>query len=116
MKYLKFLIVVSLAATIAFFSLYSIHLPTAAPAGSDKVAHFTAYLVLVLTAAILRPKSIAFYTASAILYGTLIELVQPTFGRQNELLDFVANSLGAISGGAIGVTVTRFVRHRTQAS
>ena len=106
MKYLKLLIVVALAATIAFFSLNHVQLPTGG--GNDKIAHFSAYLVLVLAAALLRPKSIAFYTASAILYGALIEHIQPSFGREREVLDFVANSLGAVCGGTLGLVAAHF--------
>lgn len=106
MKYFKLLIVVALAAIIAFFSLNQVQLP--AGGGNDKVAHFSAYLVLVLAAALLRPKSIAFYTACAILYGGLIEFIQPSFGRDKELLDLIANSLGALCGGTLGLVAARF--------
>ena len=106
MKYFKLLVVVALAAIIGFFSLNQVQLP--AGNGNDKIAHFSAYLGLVLAAALLRPKSIAFYTASAVFYGGLIELIQPSFGREKEVLDFVANSLGALCGGALGLVAARF--------
>lgn len=104
MKYFKLLVVVTLAAIIGYFSLNQVQLPT----GNDKVSHFSAYLILVLAAALLRPKSIAFYTACAILYGALIELIQPSFGREKEVLDFIANSLGALCGGTLGLVAARF--------
>ena len=106
MKYFKLLVVVALAGIIGYFSLNQVPLP--AGGGNDKIAHFSAYLGLVLAAALLRPKSIAFYTSCAILYGGLIEFIQPSFGREKEVLDFVANSLGAISGGTIGLLTAHF--------
>ncbi len=70
----------------------------------DKIVHFGMYFVLslLLLAALKSTKleNIHFKTITiAILYGVLIEIIQDNLGyRSGDIFDFVANSIGAVTG------------------
>jgi VanZ family protein len=75
----------------------------------DKLEHFTAYfgLASMVTMIIgLRPR--LFPTIlDVILLSGLLELLQSFTGRDPEILDFAANSTGALCGLAVGAVVWR---------
>lgn len=95
---------ITLCALIAYLSLAPASgLPTAQ--WSDKVNHFIAYASLGVPLAIALGKerwlaAIAIATA----YGAFMELAQGslTAGRTADLIDGIANALGACAGVAIG--------------
>ena len=70
----------------------------------DKVAHFAAFFALVLPlASVLTTRAtLRGVVGLAILYGGVIELVQPYVGRGAEWSDFAADALGALAGAALG--------------
>ncbi len=66
----------------------------------DKAQHFTAYFGLASMATLalgLRPRLAAAILGVILLSGAL-EILQAYTGRDAEILDFVANSLGALAG------------------
>lgn len=70
--------------------------------GGDKVVHFLAFAILAFPIACtgrLR-MSILFFACS--IYGGVIELLQPSFGREAEVLDWIADMLGVAFGIFIG--------------
>jgi VanZ family protein len=72
--------------------------------GWDKAEHFTAYFGLSAMATLvlgLRPRLVA-AILGVILLGGALEILQMFTGRDAELLDFVANTLGALTGTAVG--------------
>ena len=75
--------------------------------GWDKLEHFTAYFGLASMATMvigLRPR-LPPTILDVILLGGLLEMVQGFTGRDPDIWDFVANSIGALSGWAVGVAV-----------
>lgn len=83
----------------------------------DKIAHFSFYLglnfLLLTTLFVLgkdRCQNIMSVTLIAILYGAVIELIQPITGRSCEVLDIVANSMGAISGVLLFIPMKRVIK------
>jgi VanZ family protein len=77
--------------------------------GWDKLEHFTAYFGLVSMATMmvgLRPR-LGWAILGVILFGGALEILQGYTGRDPEVLDFVANSLGAIAGLGAGVLFLR---------
>ena len=71
----------------------------------DKADHFIAYFGLSAMATMvlgLRPRLVPAILGVILLSGAL-EILQAFTGRDAELLDFVANSLGALTGTAAGV-------------
>jgi len=69
----------------------------------DKLLHFTAYFGLAAMATMaLRPsRKAAWAVLALIVFGGVMEIVQGMVGRDADILDELANSLGAISGGAV---------------
>jgi VanZ family protein len=70
----------------------------------DKAQHFIAYFGLALLATlVLRASRRAIWAVAAlVLFGGALEIIQNFVGRDAELMDEVANTIGAISGGLVG--------------
>ncbi len=74
----------------------------------DKALHFIAYfgLALMATVAVRADRRARWWVLGLIALGGVLEIVQFYVGRDAELLDEVANTLGVLTGwagGAIGV-------------
>lgn len=73
--------------------------------GWDKAEHFIAYFGLASMAALVlgpRPR-LAWAILGVILLSGVLEILQAITGRDAELLDFAANSLGALTGTLAGL-------------
>ena len=75
--------------------------------GSDKLLHAIAYTCLVLPMALTQPRSLLWFLPIAMVFGGIIELIQPYFGRSREGLDLVANAAGLGLGSIIGASFHR---------
>lgn len=62
----------------------------------DKIYHFLLYSLWSFPVFIANPKSVKFFFIFMILYGGLIEVIQPYFNRSCEIVDFIANTLGVL--------------------
>ena len=88
------------------------------PEGSDKLGHLVAYFVLafLMVLSIWRSPSrlarVVLVALSAVAYGMVMEALQHVVGRQFELMDMVANAVGAVSGTAVGVAARRWIVRR----
>ncbi len=82
-----------LAVIIAYFTLIPAKMLPALNV-SDKVEHMLAFGSLVLPIGLLRPSRIWHVAALAVLFGGLIEVVQPLSGRHREFGDLFADMLG----------------------
>lgn len=69
---------------------------------NDKMMHIYAFASLTLIVSMLTKFSIAKIMVCAFLFGVLIEIVQPVFGRNQEILDALANGLGILVGSVLG--------------
>ena len=80
--------------------------------GYDKIIHIILFFVLVLPALSYAPRSWVWVVPLAIVFGIVIEIIQPYFGRGRELGDVIANAIGALAA----VPVSRWVhRHWLEA-
>ena len=73
--------------------------------GWDKADHFIAYFGLAAMASLtigLKPR-LKWAILGVIFLSGALEILQAFAGRDAEVLDFVANSLGALTGWAVGV-------------
>ncbi len=80
----------------------------------DKADHFIAYFGLASMATMilgLRPR-LAAAIAGVILLSGALEIIQAFTGRDAEILDFVANSLGALLGTLAAATILLLFRDR----
>ncbi|TVR49842.1 MAG: VanZ family protein [Rhodobacteraceae bacterium] len=92
-------------ALLAFAPISSDALP-----GSDKLHHFLAFAVLAFPLPFARPRLVWPVIVIVSLYGGLIELVQPVFGREASWGDLVADALGALCGGLLGALCGKICR------
>jgi hypothetical protein len=73
--------------------------------GGDKLHHLLAFAVLVFPVAAGSPRDLAWLLPMALLYGGIIEVVQPWVNRWGEWGDFGADSAGIILGTCLGGVV-----------
>ena len=76
--------------------------------GADKTHHLIAYAVLSLPVALRRPNRWMFVITFFILYGGLIELIQPYVNRSGEWLDLLANTCGVLCGIMLAFLINKF--------
>ena len=90
---------------IAFLSLYPLpKLPEFQSA--DKTYHLFAYFLLALPSGLKKPNKWVLFIFLFIIFGGVIEIIQPYVNRYGEWLDFFANTIGVISGFFIGVLLS----------
>ena len=73
---------------------------------NDKLNHVLTYLFLTIPVAIRKPKHQFLMYLFFILFGGIIEVIQPYFNRTRDLQDFIANILG-ISLGVLFIEILR---------
>ena len=96
------LVTIFLMLVIAFLSLYPLpKLPE--PPGADKTQHLVAYFFLTLPLGLKKPNKWVLYICLFIIFGGIIEMIQPYVNRYGEWLDFFANTLGVIFGFFVGL-------------
>ena len=66
--------------------------------GSDKQYHFLAFMLFVMPLTFNKLKNIYWVLPVAIVFGALIELIQPFVGRYGDIKDFYADTLGSVIG------------------
>ncbi|WP_204114937.1 VanZ family protein [Shimia biformata] len=96
----------TIAAMICWATLTPVRAPSGLP-GNDKAYHFIAFAMLSLPCAILSPRWLVALIPLALVFGAMIEVIQPMVGRERELADFSADSLGAACGAALGIFLIR---------
>jgi len=80
----------------------------------DKAAHFTAYfgLALMATIAVRARRRAAWYVLALIVMGGVLEILQGMTGRDADIWDEVANTLGALTGSGLAWAGVAFLRAR----
>ena len=106
------LLSLGLAATIAALTLMPQASMPVGPQGIDKVYHMVAFAALIFPTAMLRPKRCLAAGCLAILYGGMIEVIQPAFGRSADMSDLLADVLGVVIGIFLGLAVRRILGKR----
>lgn len=106
-KYLDIPLTLIVTLTLTVAMLWPLDQPPPAPEGSDKLVHLIAFAALAFPLA--RTGRIGllpvFIGASA--FGSVIELVQPSFNRSADVNDWLADIVGVILGIGCGL----FYRH-----
>lgn len=76
---------------------------------SDKIEHFVAYAGLALLGAWALPATLLWVAAGLAVFGVGVEILQATMelGRQGDLLDALANTLGVVTGLGLARQVMR---------
>ena len=95
-------VTIFLLLVIAFLSLYPLPKLPGVP-GTDKTHHLFAYFLLALPSGLKKPNKWVLFIFLFIIFGGVIEIIQPYVNRYGEWLDFFANTIGVISGFFVGV-------------
>ena len=91
------IITTSFAIIITIGSLSPIHVSFGSH-DSDKLFHITSYIALSFPAALRASYSYVLILTCFVLFGSVIEVLQPYFNRNFELYDILANTLGTFLG------------------
>lgn len=86
---------------IAYATLSPMPIAAQRTPGLDKVAHFVAFALLIFPVIVTDTRRWAWAVPLAILFGGVIELVQPSVGRSAEWLDWGADISGVLAGAAL---------------
>lgn len=100
------MLTLAIAVAICWATLTPVRAPTGLP-GNDKAYHFIAFAILALPCAVLAPRWLIALVPLALLFGAMIEVIQPMVGRERELADFSADALGSAFGAAVGLFLIR---------
>ncbi len=81
--------------------------------GWDKAEHFIAYFGLagMATLALGIQRILTWAVLGVIALGGVLEIVQGMTGRDADVFDFVANTLGALTGTMLGVAILLYLRN-----
>lgn len=101
-----------LAVVISVLTLFPISLPEPVSSGPDKIHHFIAFGGLMLPASVLYPRLLFWLIPCALIFGGLIEVIQPFVNRSGEWADFVADGVGVVAGTTVGLVLHRWLPQR----
>ncbi|QJF51869.1 VanZ family protein [Roseobacter ponti] len=93
---------------IGYFTLTPVNMPQGMPV-SDKFWHVVAFAALTFPAALIYRRACRWVAPLALLYGVVIELIQPHVGRSGELADVYADAFGALLGLALGMIFNEYL-------
>lgn len=80
--------------------------------GTDKTHHVIAYAFLMFPVALKRHRHWLLIACVFIMYGGLIELIQPYVNRYGEWLDLLANTSGLVLGAITGSSLHHYMKKR----
>ncbi len=97
-KYKGTYLSLTLALIVLFFSLKPPSEENLDILISDKFLHLIAYILLVLPVLLERVYSQLMVFIVALAFGGFIELIQPFFEREADIMDFLSNAVGILFG------------------
>lgn len=81
--------------------------------GNDKTGHLLAYAALSFPVSYARPKYFSVCLVAFVLWGGVIEIIQPYVNRYGEWLDFGANTTGVILGFVTALVIRKLIAQRS---
>jgi VanZ family protein len=80
----------------------------------DKALHFTAYFGLALMGAIAvrADRRLLWWGIALVVLGETLEIIQGMTGRDNDIFDELANTLGVLTGSGLGWAGVRLLKAR----
>ena len=110
-KYLDIPITLVVTLTLTIAMLWPLDAPRQAPDGIDKIEHLVAFAALSFPLSRTGRFGLlpVFVVASA--FGGLIELIQPSFNRNADMNDWIADIIGVALGIACGLIYRRLRPH-----
>ena len=111
-QYIDILLTLIITSVLTVAMLWPINQPPAAPDGSDKLVHLVAFGALAFPLARTGRIGLAPVFIGASVYGGIIELIQPSFGRSADMQDWIADIAGVGLGIVLALFYRRFRKHR----
>ena len=111
-KYLDIPLTLIVTAVLTVAMLWPINQPPPYPYGSDKVVHLIAFAALAFPLARTGRFGLIPVFVGASVFGGIIELIQPSFGRSADMQDWIANIVGVGLGVVLALLYPRFRQHR----
>ena len=111
-KYLDIPLTIAMTAALTVIMLWPLEAPSPSPQGTDKVVHLIAFAALAFPLARTGRFGLIPVMVGGSAFGGIIELIQPTFNRNAELSDWIADTLGVFIGIGIGLLYRRIKHHR----
>ena len=109
-KYLDIHLTIIMTLTLTVAMLWPLDQPPPAPEGSDKLVHFIAFAALAFPLARTGRFGLMPVFIGASAYGGIIELIQPSFNRNADVNDWVADIGGVVLGVGCGLLYRRLRR------
>jgi VanZ family protein len=77
--------------------------------GGDKLHHFLAFGAVAFPMSFSRPRAAIWVVLTVAAYGAIIEVIQPHVGRHGDVMDALANAVGAVCGAILGFVLNRWI-------
>ena len=91
--------------------LWPLDQPYPGPEWGDKLAHLIAFAALVFPLARTGRFSLLSVLFGSITFGGIIELLQPNFNRNADIIDWLADIAGALLGSMFGLIYRHYRMH-----
>ena len=111
-KYLDIPLTLIVTAVLTVAMLWPINQPPPGPDESDKVVHLIAFAALAFPLARTGRIGLIPVFVGASVFGGLIEVIQPSFGRSAEMQDWITDIAGVCLGIVLGLLYRRLRKHR----
>ena len=111
-KYLDIPLTLIVTAVLTVAMLWPINQPPPAPDGTDKIVHLIAFAVLAFPLARTGRIGLTPVVVGASVFGGVIEIVQPSFGRSADMQDWIADIAGVVLGIVLALLYRRLRKHR----
>lgn len=111
-KYLDIPLTLLVTAVLTVGMLWPINQPPPSPDGSDKVVHLIAFAALAFPLARTGRFGLMPVFIGASAFGGIIEVIQPSFGRSADMLDWLADIAGVALGIVLALFYRRLRKHR----
>ena len=110
-QHLDIPLTLTVTAILTIAMLWPLDQPLPAPNGSDKLLHLVAYAALSFPLSRTGRFGLLPVFVGAIVFGGVIELIQPSFNRSADMKDWSADILGVVVGILCGLMYRRLRPH-----
>jgi VanZ family protein len=111
-KYFDIHLTLTITAVLTVAMLWPTNQPPPAPDGTDKLVHLIAFSALAFPLARTGRYGLVAVFVGASVFGGLIEIIQPSFGRSADMQDWIADIAGVGLGIVLALVYRRLRTHR----